>query len=497
MKFASFSVNEKIFIRPVSNNETNGLPISSIKEWSTNPINVNYRFNGELQGKLEGRRLLLEQLDVPLEEIHEHVENGYIKYHKGITEDNNALKCNRCGNNDEAFFASYPCARCSLKCKYCRKCILMGRIAMCTALVSWCGPKCKGPEIGNIEMNWTGKLSLGQERASERVVNAILKQEDLLVWAVCGAGKTEVLLSGIKQALQMNMKICVASPRVDVIHELTPRFKNVFPNVEVISLYGGSNDRGKISNFVLATTHQLIHYYKYFDAIIIDEVDAFPYSYDEMLTVAVQNAKKEVASTVLLSATPGKAIRVNTPTIKIPARYHRSPLPVPSFCWIGDWKKKLAKNNITKKLYNWLKKRLDASNPIFVFVPSVEVMKKLVTILKKLDGRIESVYAEDKSRKEKVQQFREGKIPCLVTTTILERGVTVPNLHVAVYGSEESVFSRSALVQIAGRVGRSQDYPIGDVVFFHYGKSRAMVEARAEILAMNKEGKELGLLNEG
>lgn len=60
------------------------------------------------------------------------------------------------------------------------------------------------------------------------------------------------------------------------------------------------------------------------------------------------------------------------------------------------------------------------------------------------------VHAEDPGRKEKVAAFRKGEIPLLVTTTILERGVTVKNLQVAVLGAEEEIFSESALVQIAG-----------------------------------------------
>ncbi|MDG3045197.1 hypothetical protein OE903_19935 [Bacillus sp. B6(2022)] len=27
--------------------------------------------------------------------------------------------------------------------------------------------------------------------------------------------------------------------------------------------------------------------------------------------------------------------------IKIPLRFHQKPLPVPTFQWVGDWKKKL------------------------------------------------------------------------------------------------------------------------------------------------------------
>ena len=76
----------------------------------------------------------------------------------------------------------------------------------------------------------------------------------------------------------------------------------------------------------------------------------------------------------------------------------------------------------------------------------------------------------------------------LVTTTILERGVTIPSLDVAVLGSEAQIFTESALVQIAGRVGRSKDDPTGDVVFYHFGKTKAMLEARRHIQYMNKEG---------
>ena len=93
-------------------------------------------------------------------------------------------------------------------------------------------------------------------------------------------------------------------------------------------------------------------------------------------------------------------------------------------------------------------------------------MEQLLPILKKLDPKIEAVYAEDPQRKEKVQAMREKEIPLLLTTTILERGVTFPNLDVAVFGAEDRIFTESALVQIAGRVGRSAKYPMVTLLFF-------------------------------
>jgi competence protein ComFA len=83
----------------------------------------------------------------------------------------------------------------------------------------------------------------------------------------------------------------------------------------------------------------------------------------------------------------------------------------------------------------------------------------------------------------------------LLTTTILERGVTFPNIDVAVVGAEDDLFSESALVQIAGRAGRSKDYPKGAVMFFHYGKTEAMFKARRQIQSMNREGVKRGLID--
>ena len=91
--------------------------------------------------------------------------------------------------------------------------------------------------------------------------------------------------------------------------------------------------------------------------------------------------------------------------------------------------------------------------------------------------------------------MRNGTIPILLTTTILERGVTIPNIDVAVVGAEDDTFTESALVQIAGRVGRSPDYPTGDIAFFHFGRSRAMVRARIQLIRMNNEAWKRGLID--
>ena len=62
-----------------------------------------------------------------------------------------------------------------------------------------------------------------------RVVEAIRHSESLLVWAVCGAGKTEVLFAGINRALLAGKRVCLATPRTDVVLELCSPFKKGIP----------------------------------------------------------------------------------------------------------------------------------------------------------------------------------------------------------------------------------------------------------------------------
>nr|WP_323657236.1 helicase-related protein [Lysinibacillus xylanilyticus] len=99
-----------------------------------------------------------------------------------------------------------------------------------------------------------------------------------------------------------------------------------------------------------------------------------------------------------------------------------------------------------------------------------------------------AVHAEDPDRKEKVLKLRHEEVPGLLTTTILERGITIKNVQVAVIGAESTIFTSSALIQIAGRVGRNADFSGGDVVFFHHGITIEMDDARTKILYYNKKG---------
>ncbi len=514
MKFASYLVNSCRYIVPehLVRREFVQAPlelpptaISKLPDFQTPPQNQAYLYSQPLQLALNGRKLLLQEIPFPIELLHQHYLHGYISYHKALIEKNGNPFCQRCGNQKRHLFASHHCARCTEQCMYCRHCITMGKVAQCTPLITWTGPVIKY-ETKDRVLHWQGTLSPGQQYASEKIVAAIgescfhSKKSDktsdqnlatkILVWAVCGSGKTEILFEGINKAIQLGQIVLIATPRSDVVHELTPRLKAVFENVSIVSLFGGSEDRGKEGQLVITTTHQLLRYEQHFDLVIIDEVDAFPFSYDPMLKYATKNAAKPQATTILLTATPDKKLQKSRDLeiIKIPKRYHGFPLPIPKLKWSGNWRKLLQKKRVPATIIAWITKKAASKQQAFIFVPSVIVLTQLVPLLQQHFPFLEGVHAEDPNRREKVQKFRNGEIQLLVTTTILERGVTVPNIAVAVYGADDDVFTESALVQISGRVGRSATFPTGEIIFFHYGKTEAMLDAIDHLKQMNKMG---------
>lgn len=447
----------------------------------------------ELSHKLQSRHLLPIECQCTQSEL-EWLENqGFIHRTPAVDRVASGLICCRCGVSNKRYFALSPCETCKKDCVYCRSCIMLGKVSECGFLYEWTGPQKK--ETRRVELTWQGELSKGQKRASDRLVEAIQNKFDLLVWAVCGAGKTEVLFHGIKYALNNGMSVCIVTPRTDVVLELEPRMRKAFQGLNIAALYGGSSQRFQMAPLMIATTHQLMRYKNAFDVLIVDEVDAFPYSMDERLQFAVLKSMKKTGVRIYLSATPSKKMqkdvaRRQLEAIKIPLRFHQKPLPVPTFQWVGDWKKKLKRNRLPASTMNWLHEHITKKKRVLLFVPSISTMKKVTHILQGQDVNVQGVSADDQERKQKVQHFRDHRYDVLVTTTILERGVTIQDVQVGVLGAESPIFTESALVQISGRAGRHPDFFNGDVYFFHFGLTRSMKQAKKHIVKMNNTAEE-------
>ena len=73
----------------------------------------------------------------------------------------------------------------------------------------------------------------------------------------------------------------------------------------------------------------------------------------------------------------------------------------------------------------------------------------------------------------------------IVATTVLERGLTIPDVDVCVFAADSSSFNEAALIQMAGRAGRNFHNPYGDVLFLCREKSSLCHQCRKQIIDDN------------
>lgn len=427
----------------------------------------------------------------PQAKIESYIQKGYFDVMKAVTI-TQKLSCRRCHNTSHQKFVSFHCAKCRQICTYCRHCITMGRMCSCDELIIWkTDPRQLQPLKTKHQFSWIGQLTPHQARAAKELASSIAQNNNHLISAVCGAGKTEILFSAVFESLQAGKRICVATPRTDVVLELFPRFQQVFPSTCIHALYGGAPKQQGFAQLVIATTHQLYRFEQAFDVMIVDEADAFPYTYDEALQRAVIKAKTKEAPIAFVTATPSQALfnrktKENWGYSFISRRFHGHSLPVPTYQSLWNYEKMFRKGHIPQKLTRWVKQKLDKNEPFLIFFPTIDLMETAKPLFKEIEPTITSVHAEDPTRKEKVLELRNEQRKGLLTTTILERGITIKNVQVAVVGAENPIFTSSALIQISGRVGRNSQYPDGDIVFFHHGKTVEMDLAKAKIMEMNR-----------
>ena len=415
----------------------------------------------------------------------------------GIAIKNGKKECQFCGNTEQLEFAKGPCLNCAGgECWYCLKCIGMGKVKACSVLIATPEEEQPFPKREERLAHYKHTLSAKQEQLSLECLQVVKQTgfREHLLWAVTGSGKTEMIFSSIEWMLQQGKRVAIAAPRIDVCVELAPRLKEAFPAVEQNVLHSQSEEGYKRVPLTIATTHQMIRFYRAFDLIVIDETDSFPYRDNELLIRAVHRALKEDGCLLYLTATPSQTLakRIKRKALSVsllPERYHKKPLVVPTMAYGGDLEKRLRKKKVPKPLQRFIEEHVRVGKRFLLFVPRITLLSPIEASLRRQfpNAKFETVSSKEPYRQARIAQMRAGELDFLVTTTILERGVTFPGVDVCVINAHEEEFSREVLVQIAGRVGRTAECPTGEVVYVHNGKTKAMVQAVKEIEGLNQQ----------
>ncbi|TLS50565.1 DEAD/DEAH box helicase [Paenibacillus antri] len=414
-------------------------------------------------------------------------------------------RCVRCGSEGRSLLPVSECALCGGPCPYCEACLGMGRVRYCALLVQGVAAGVEFAAAGalggsGVRARWG--LSSAQADAAGEALRFLERPGGgkFLLWAVTGAGKTEMMFPLVERALAVGGRALVATPRKDVVLELMPRVKAAFPEARVVTLYGGSEERWEAGAITIATTHQLFRFREAFDLVVLDEIDAFPYHGDPQLTYAAEGACRHDGKFVLLSATPPTelrraASRGKLPHAKVCVRFHGRPLPVPQRLGVPPLRR-WADSALPRSLREAVEVSLRRGAQLFVFVPWIAAIPGVVRLLEGAfpDVPIGGTSSKDEERGEKVLSFRGRELRIIVTTTILERGVTVPRTDVFILDAHSGLFDGASLVQMAGRAGRKAEDPSGNVYFCSAEWTKSQKEAIRDIKAMNDLARKRGYL---
>ena len=376
------------------------------------------------------------------------------------------MKCERCGNEDLKYFYldgnQY----------YCRKCIQFGRVNVGEKII----PKSYECKKHRVHPKLDFNLTIAQKEVSNKILENAIHHEDSLVYACCGAGKTEITFEVITYYLNHGYKVGFAISRRQVVLEIASRLKKAFPRLKVVPVCQGYTEIDD-GDLIVCTMHQLYRYHQTFDLLIMDEVDAFPYKNNEVLEKVAMNACKGVK--IYLTATPTEKMledvkKNQLKMVELFVRPHGHAQVVPKTILLP----------LSLQIIHVLAMYYKNKGQWLIFVPTIEKANLYSKIF--FFFKCTSFTSKTENKEEIIDKFRDKTYSILFTSTILERGVTFKKIHVAVLQSDHQVFDEASLIQIVGRVGRDPNYPTGICNLYGEKNTHSMKRCVNAIKKMNE-----------
>ena len=321
-------------------------------------------------------------------------------------------------------------------------------------------------------------LSFELTNAQKRVLKEIRRdlgsgaQMNRLLQGDVGSGKTIVAFMSALIAIGNGFQACIMTPTEILSHQHYNKFKDICKllNINIKTLTGSSKARykkevkeslikGEID--LLIGTHALIYDgvdFKNLGIAIIDEQHKFGVAQRSKLW----HKNKLPPHVLIMTATP-------IPRTLAMSAYGDLDMSVINELPPGrkDIKTIHQSNRDRLKLIDFLKDEINKGRQIYVVYPLIKESEKL-DFKDLLDGyesfsrdfpmpkyQLSIVHGKMKNEDKdyEMQRFIENKTQILVSTTVIEVGVDIPNATVMVIESAER-FGLSQLHQLRGRVGR-------------------------------------------
>jgi competence protein ComFA len=287
-------------------------------------------------------------------------------------------------------------------------------------------------------------------------------------------------LQAICWYLKQGKKVCFSISRRQVVLEIAMRLQDIFPTLTITPVTQGYTTVTD-GDIIVCTMHQLYRYPFCFDLLIMDEIDAFPFVENDMLaSIARQSC---IGQRLALSATPDEesleAIeRKEMELVTLFERPHKHPLCVPVV-------KKAPLLVLVYMAFVLCSSFVQQEKQVLFFVPTIAQSKIWFTLFQPF-FKVMAIHSKSENKDQLMDAFRNKEAMICISTTLLERGITLPNVQVIVWQADHSVFSVASLVQIFGRVGRSFSNPEGEGVCLCRQKNDSISQCISLITKMNK-----------
>lgn len=346
------------------------------------------------------------------------------------------------------------------------------------------------------EKNFTYEETPGQLRAILDVKRDMegKKPMDRLVCGDVGFGKTEVAMRAAFKAVEGGKQVAVLTPITiladqhyktfvkrmegfDVRIEMLSRFRSPAEQKKILRAL----ERGEID--IIIGTHRLLQAdikFKDLGLVIIDEEQRFGVKQKENL----KTMRKEV-HVLTMTATPiPRTLNISLHGLRdISTITTPPPGRLPIVTEVRRFSLGLIKSVVDKEL--------DRGGQIYFLHNRVQTIEDMASKLRSLLPRARIVVTHGKLRPDdleaRILAFKNGEYDVLVSSTIIENGIDLPNANTLIVNSAER-FGLSQLYQLRGRVGRSRTQAYS---YFLYHMKRLPLDAKKRLKAI-VEANELG-----
>ncbi|KRL62564.1 transcription-repair coupling factor [Lactobacillus psittaci] len=336
-----------------------------------------------------------------------------------------------------------------------------------------------------------------QERSSEEIKRDMEKPRamDRLLVGDVGFGKTEVAIRAAFKAIQDGKQVAFLVPTTILAQQhfdnISERFKDFPVNVALLSRFQTNKEskeiceqleEGKID--LVVGTHRLLSkdvVFKDLGLLIIDEEQRFGVKHKERLKELKNNV-----DVLTLTATP------------IPRTLHMSMVGVRdlSVMETPPVNRYPVQTYVTEQVPSVVRqaclREMERDGQIFYLHNRIDDIDDKVMELEQLlpEAKIEAIHGRmtENQMSDILYRFLNKEFDILVTTTIIETGIDMPNVNTLIIENADH-YGLSQLYQLRGRIGRSARLAYA---YFLYAPNKVLTEVGEKRLEAIRDFTELG-----